>query len=111
MVQMRQMAMAFAQNGTGPGTIAEILDADNFAHLKRLANEVENKQEQLQQAQQQAMQQAEQTKAQGEMQKEAAKQQFEAEQNQLDRDNKIQVATINAVSKDTDHDNDGKTDK
>jgi len=35
---------------------------------------------------------------------------FEGEQNQLDRDNKIQVATINAVSKDTDHDNDGKTD-
>ena len=108
---MKQMAMSFAQNGTGPGTIAEILDSDNFAHLKKLANEVEQKQQELQQQMQQAQQQAEMQKAQVEQQTKMAEQEFEAEQNQLDRENKIQVATINAVSKDTDHDNDGKTDE
>lgn len=107
---MRQMSMSFAQNGTGPGTIAEILDADNFAHLKRLANKVEQKQEELQQAQAQAMQQAEQTKAQGEMQKVQQEQQFEAQENQLDRDSKEKVALINASTKDVDHDNDGQVD-
>ncbi len=107
---MRQMAMSLAQNGTGAGTIAEILDADNFARIKQLANKAEKKQEELQQMQQQAAQQLEQGKAQAEQQKIQMEQAFEGEQNQLDRDNKIQVATINAVSKDTDHDNDGKTD-
>jgi len=107
---MRQMAMSFAQNGTGAGTIAEILDADNFARIKQLANKAEKKQEELQQMQQQAAQQLEQSKAQAEQNKLQMEQAFEGEQNQLDRDNKIQVATINAVSKDTDHDNDGKTD-
>lgn len=107
---MRQMAMSFAQNGTGAGTIAEILDADNFARIKQLAAKAEQKQEELQQMQQQAAQQLEETKAQAEQQKIQMEQAFEGEQNQLDRDNKIQVATINAVSKDTDHDNDGKTD-
>lgn len=107
---MRQMAMSLAQNGTGAGTIAEILDADNFARIKQLASKAEKKQEELQQMQQQAAQQLEQGKAQAEQQKIQMEQAFEGEQNQLDRDNKIQVATINAVSKDTDHDNDGKTD-
>ena len=37
-------------------------------------------------------------------------QQHEATGNQLDRQNKLEVAMIAASSKDTDHDNDGKTD-
>jgi hypothetical protein len=108
---MRQMAMSFAQNGTGPGTIAEILDSDNFAHIKQLANAVEKKQEALQQQTNQMQSQIQEQQAMAEMQKLQQEQDFEAEQNQLDRDAKIQVATINAVSKDTDHDNDGKTDE
>lgn len=109
--QMRQMVMSFAQNGTGPGTIADILDADNFSRIKQLANEAERKQEELQQMSQQAQQQMEQQKAQAKMQEIQMEQGFEAEQKQLDRETKVQVATINAVSKDTDHDNDGKTDE
>ena len=108
---MRQMAMSFAQNGTGPGTIAEILDSDNFAHIKQLAREVESKQEALQQQTQQVQQQMQEQQLMAKQQEEQAKQDFEAKENQLDRENKIQVATINAVSKDTDHDNDGKTDE
>jgi hypothetical protein len=107
---MRQLTMSMAQNGVGAGTIAEILDADNFSRIKQLANKAEAKQEELQQQQNEAAQQLEQSKAQAKMQEEQMKQEFEAQENQLDRENKIQVATINAVSKDSDHDNDGKTD-
>jgi hypothetical protein len=107
---MRQLTMSMAQNGVGAGTIAEILDADNFSRIKQLASKAEAKQEELQQQQNEAAQQLEQSKAQAKMQEEQMKQEFEAQENQLDRENKIQVATINAVSKDSDHDNDGKTD-
>jgi hypothetical protein len=108
---MKQLAMSFAQNGTGPGTVAEILDSDNFAHIKSLAREVEKKQDALTQQQNQMAQQIEAQKAEAEQAKLQQEQNFEAEQNQLDRDNKVQVATINAAFKDTDHDNDGKTDE
>jgi hypothetical protein len=108
---MKQLAMSFAQNGTGPGTVAEILDSDNFAHIKQLAREVEKKQEGLQQQQNQMMSQVEAQKAEAEQAKLAAEQGFESEQNELDRQNKVDVATITAAFKDSDHDNDGKTDE
>ena len=65
MNQMRELTLALAQNGTGAGTIAEILDADNFARIKQLANEVENKQEALQQQMQKAIQAVELVKSRG----------------------------------------------
>ena len=108
---MKQLAMSFAQNGTGPGTVAEILDSDNFAHIKKLAREVEQKQEAIQQQQSQMAGQIEQQKAQAKQQEIQQEQQFEAQQNELDRQNKIDVASINAAFKDVDHDNDGKTDE
>jgi hypothetical protein len=108
---MKQLAMSFAQNGTGPGTVAEILDSDNFAHIKQLAREVEKKQDTLQQQQNQMMSQVEAQKAEAEQAKLAAEQGFESEQNELDRQNKVDVATITAAFKDSDHDNDGKTDE
>ena len=108
---MRQMTMAMAQNGLGAGSIAEILDADNFSRIKQLANEAEKKQEELQMQQSQMAQQTEQMKMQAEQQKVQQEQQHESNENALDRQNKLDVAMINAVSKDTDHDNDGKTDE
>jgi len=108
---MRQMTMAMAQNGLGAGSIAEILDADNFSRIKQLANEAEKKQEELQMQQSQMAQQTEQMKMQAEQQKIQQEQQHESNENALDRQNKLDVAMINAVSKDTDHDNDGKTDE
>ena len=110
MAQMRELTLALAQNGTGAGTIAEILDADNFARIKQLANEVENKQEALQGQMQKAQAEAAQNQLAMEAQEEQAKRDHEATQKELDRANKVEVALINASAKDTDHDNDGKTD-
>ena len=110
MEQMRQLTMAMAQNGTGAGTIAEILDADNFARIKQLSAEAEAKMEAVNQQAQQAQQEMAAQQQQAEAAKLQAEQSFESEQNQLDRETKLAVATINAVTKDTDHDNDGKTD-
>ena len=107
---MRQLTMSLAQNGAGTGTIAEILDADNFARIKQLAAKAEKKQDELEAQQGKMMQEQQQAQAQAEAAKLEAEQAFEAEQNELDRQAKKEVAMINAVSKDTDHDNDGKTD-
>jgi hypothetical protein len=108
---MRQLVMSFAQNGTGAGTISEILDADNFSRIKQLANQAEAKAEELQMQQGQMMQQTEQAKIEAAQTKIQQEQAFEAAEGELDRQNKIDVALINAASKDTDHDNDGKTDE
>ena len=111
MAQMRELTLALAQNGTGAGTIAEILDADNFARIKQLANEVEGKQEALQQQMQKAQAEAAQNVEAMKSQEEQAKRDHESTQKELDRANKVEVALINASAKDTDHDNDGKTDE
>jgi len=110
MEQMRGLLQAMAQNGVGIGSVAEILDADNFSRIRVLAKQVEQKQQQMQQQAMEKQQQVEQAKLQQEMQKTQAEQQHEAAQNDLDRLNKIEVAMIAANSKDTDHNNDGKTD-
>ena len=107
---MRDLAMSFAQNGTGPGTIAEILDADNFARIKQLSNEVEAKQQDLQQQMQKAQAEAAQNVEAMKSQEAQTERDHETQQKALDRDNKVEVALINASAKDTDHDNDGKTD-
>jgi len=111
MEQMRGLLQAMAQNGVGVGSIAQILDADNFSRIKQLADKVEAKQAELSKAAQAAEQQKEQSKMQVELQKLQVEQQHEAQENQMDRQVKLEVAHIQAASKDTDHDNDGKTDK
>ena len=57
-----------------------------------------------------AQQKTEQAKSQQKIQEVQQEQQHQAQQNELDRENKIQVAMIAASAKDTDHNNDGKTD-
>lgn len=110
MEQMRGLLQAMAQNGVGVGSIAQILDADNFSRIKQLADKVEAKQAELSQAAQQAEQKKEQSKLEIELQKMQAEQAHEAQENEMDRQVKLEVAQIQAASKDTDHDNDGKTD-
>lgn len=110
MEQMRQLMQAMAQNGVGVGSIAEILDADNFARIRVLANQVEKKQAQMMQKSQEAEQQKQQAATELEMNKIQAINEHDAQQKELDRQTKIEVANIQANSKDTDHDNDGKTD-
>ena len=110
MEQMRGLLQAMAQNGVGIGSVAEILDADNFSRIRVLAKQVEQKQQAMQQQASQAQQKAEQAKMQQQSQALQANQQHEANENQLDRQTKVEVALIAANSKDTDHNNDGKTD-
>ncbi len=111
MEQMRQLTMAMAQNGTGAGTIAEILDADNFARIKQLSRQAEAKQQAIGQQAQEAQQQMAMQQQQAEAAKLQQEQDFESQENNLDRENKMAIAMVNAVSKDSDHDNDGKTDE
>jgi hypothetical protein len=108
--QMRQMLQAMAQNGVGASSIAEILDADNFSRIKQLTKEVEAKQQKLSQLAGQQEQQKVQAEAQVKMQEIQLEKTLDGEQKELDRQNKIEVALIQAASKDTDHNNDGKTD-
>ena len=79
--EMRQLTIAFAQNGASMSTVAEILDSDNFAKIKTLVAKVEKKQMEMQQAAQQAEQQAQQM----EMEREAMAQQLEAQEKERDR--------------------------
>lgn len=53
---LRQYALGFAQNGSSPSTIAEILDAKNFSKIKTLLKEVEEKQQQYEQSKMEAEQ-------------------------------------------------------
>lgn len=92
----KSMAMTFAQNSSSPSTIAQILDAENFSKIKQLVKEVEAADEQLRQQQIQQGQAHEQQMQQNEMLAKQEEMAFEAEQNQLDRDNKIEVAQIQA---------------
>ena len=92
--QMKQMALTFAQNGQQPSTIAQILDGANFSSIKKLLMEVESKQQQMQEAQAQQAQQMSQQQAQAAQQLQAEKQNFEAQQNELDRINKLEVEKI-----------------
>ena len=110
MEQMRGLLQAMAQNGVGIGSVAEILDADNFSRIRVLAKNVEKKQQEMQQKAMEAQQKTEQAKSQQKIQEAQQEQQHQAQQNELDRENKIQVAMIAASTKDTDHNNDGKTD-
>ena len=57
---LRNMAVAFAQNGGRPSTIAEILDAGNFIKIKEKLAEVEKVEQQLAMQQGQAEQAAQQ---------------------------------------------------
>jgi hypothetical protein len=109
--QMKQMALTFAQNGQQPSTIAQILDGANFSSIKKLLMEVEAKQQQMQEAQAQQAQQMSQQQAQAAQQLQAEKQNFEAQQNELDRINKLEVEKIKlAGSLSMDSDGNGRRD-
>ena len=45
--QLKGLAMAFAQNGQQPATVAEIIDSNNFSKVKKLLQEVDEKQKEL----------------------------------------------------------------
>lgn len=95
--QLQALASTFAQNGTPASAIAEIIDTESFVQIKAKLKEAEDNLQQFEiqkaQQEQQAAQQA------LEMQAQIAdrEHEFEAEQNQLDRENKVLVAQIGTL--------------
>ena len=102
--QLKQLTLSFAQNGSQPGTIAEILDSSNFAQIKEKLNEVDAAEKAIQQAQQQQAQQMQSQQLEAQAAAAQAAQDFEANQNQLDRDNKIEVKELEIAAKTVDQD-------
>ena len=92
---IRSLTQAMMQNGAKPATIAEMLDSDSFSQIKKNLKAADRAQQQLEQAQQEAQQQMQQ------QQLEAEQMKFEAEtlENEKDRQKDIEIALINAESK------------
>ena len=93
---IKGLTQAMMQNGAKPGDIAEMLDSESFTEIKKNLKLADKAAAELEQAQQEAQQQMQQ-------------QQLEAEQMQLesdmlerekDRQKDIEIALINAESKD-----------
>lgn len=109
--QIKQLTLAFAQNGQQPSTIAEILDSNNFSKIKKLLGEVDEKQKEMMQAQQEAQQQAAQAQAQGQMQMKQQEQAFQADQNERERMLKMELKKMDVAAKVTsDADGNGRRD-
>lgn len=109
--QMRQLALAFAQNGQQPSTIAEILDSNNFTKIKMLLQDVEEKQQAMQQQQQEAQQQLQQQTAAAAQKLQEEKQAFESDQNDKDRAVKIELKKMDVAAKvSSDADGNGRRD-
>ena len=112
LTQMRNMALSFAQNGSEPSTIAEILDSNNFSKIKGYLQEVEEKQKAMQEQQQQMQQQIAQQQSAAAQKLQDEKQQFEAQQNDLDHMNKIELKKMDVATKLTsDADGNGRRDE
>jgi hypothetical protein len=95
--QARQLAQAMIQNGTPASEVLEMMEAENFASIKQKIKQAEKAREQLMQAQQQA----EQERQQMQMQAAQMKVQQEALDKEKDRQKDIEIALINAESRDT----------
>lgn len=94
--QARELSQAMIQNGMPASAILDLMDTENFSSIKDKLRKAEAAQQQLEQAQQQAQQQ----QAQQQMQMEQMKMQQEAMENDKDRQKDIEIALINAESRD-----------
>ena len=109
--QMKQLTMAFAQNGQQPSTIAEIIDTNNFSKIKQLMNEVDTKQKEMQKLASEAEQQAAQAQMQAAAQMKQQDQQFTGDQNERDRILKLELKKMEVAAKvTTDSDGNGRRD-
>jgi hypothetical protein len=112
LTQMRNLAMAFAQNGSEPSTVAEILDSNNFAKIKVHLKEVEQKQKEFQEQQNQVQQQLAQQQAAAQKQLQDEKQAFESSENEKDRLVKMELKKMDVAAKVTsDADGNGRRDE
>lgn len=96
---LRNVAMSFAQNGSRPSTIAEILDAGNFSKIKSLLKETETLEQQLASQQAQLEQQMQEKLAQMEIDNREDMQLFESIEKQKDRDLQIKLKNMEIQNK------------
>lgn len=96
---LRSLTAQFAQQGSTPSTVAEILDAGNFTQLKELLKEVEATNLEMQQATQQAEAENEQALEQMRAQLRQEEMAFEASENQKNRETQIYIAELNNSAK------------
>jgi hypothetical protein len=101
---LKQLTLSFAQNGSSPVTIAEILEGNNFSKIKEKLAEVDAKEKALQQAQAKQQQEMAQMAQQAQMADKQADREFTAEQNQLDRDAKMDIEEMKVAAKVVDQD-------
>tara|TARA_R100000654_G_scaffold64646_2_gene92345 strand:- start:1379 stop:3577 length:2199 start_codon:yes stop_codon:yes gene_type:complete len=112
LTQMRNMALSFAQNGSEPSTIAEILDSNNFSKIKGYLQDVEDKRKAMQEQQEQMQQQMAQQQSAAQKQLQDEKQAFEAQQNELDRMNQLELKKMDVALKlSSDADGNGRRDE
>ena len=93
---IKGLTQAMMQNGAKPGDIAEMLDSDSFTEIKKNLKLADKANQELEQAQQQAQQEMQQQELQ------AQQMQLEADmiEREKDRQKDIEIALINAESKD-----------
>ena len=93
---IKGLTQAMMQNGAKPGDIAEMLDSDSFTEIKKNLKKADRANAELEQAQQEAQQQMQEQQ----MEVEALKQDTENIEREKDRQKDIEIALINAESKD-----------
>lgn len=104
--EFRQLAQPMLQNGASLEAVATLFSTNSVREMKDVMKRVSQKAEQfqqqqlqIQQQQIQAQQETAQMQIQSQMQKDAETRAFEGYQKDLDRLNKVQVATIQAAAK------------
>lgn len=87
--QLRNAALAFAQNGSTPDVIAEIIDSEHFTEIKNrlrvVSDEMKQMQQQAQQAELERVNKENEAEFNSQKQLQDDKQQFEASENEKDR--------------------------
>ena len=101
---LKQLTLSFAQNGSTPSTIAEVLDGSNFAQIKSKLEEVDKMEKEIQAQQQQQAQQMQSQQLQAQAAEKQAERDFEASENQKDRDSKMDIEEMKIASKVIDQD-------
>ena len=92
---IKGLTQAMMQNGAKPAAIAEMLDSDSFSEIKKNLKLADKASEELEAAQQQAQQEMQQQQ----MEAEQMSQQSEGLEREKDRQKDIEIALINAESK------------
>lgn len=95
---LKQVALTFAQNGSKPTTVAEILDADHFQKIKAKLKEVEQTEQELESAQAQRELEASERIEQMRIEDREDQQEHEAVENQKDRDHEYLLKLMDTDS-------------